>query len=72
MSRKLGAFDPASTATTTVVALSTAASAGIAAVAQNMFPLSTDLSNTGAGDGVLSTLGTVITFSSAVGTPYGA
>ena len=71
MSRKLGAFDPASTATTTVVALSTAASAGIAAVAQNMFPLSTDLSNTGAGDGVLSTLGTVITFSSAVGTPYG-
>ena len=72
MSRKLGAFDPASTATTTVTSLSTGASAAIAAVAQNMFPLSTDLSNTGAGDGVLSTLGTVITFSSAVGTPYGA
>jgi len=72
MSRKLGAFDPASTATTTVFSISTGAGAAIAAVAQNMFPLSTDLSNTGAGDGVLSTLGTVITFSSAVGTPYGA
>ena len=71
MSRKLGAFDPASTATTTILSVTTTASGSIAGVAQNMFPLSTDLSNTGAGAGVLSTLGTV-SFSSAVGTPYGA
>ena len=39
MSRFYGDFDPASTATTTIVTLSTATRGIVEAVAQNFFPL---------------------------------
>tara|TARA_R100001198_G_C5234321_1_gene212703 strand:+ start:1004 stop:2572 length:1569 start_codon:yes stop_codon:yes gene_type:complete len=68
MSRFYGDFDPAATASTLTETIQSDGS--IAGVAQNIFPLSSDLSNTGAGDGSLSSVD-ALTFSSAVGTPYG-
>ena len=71
MSRKFGAFDPASTASTTVVTVTTTARGIVEAVAQNFFPFESTAANLASGDGVFTSVG-AFSYSSAVGTPYGA
>ena len=71
MSRKLGAFNPASTASTTVVTVTTTARGIVEAVAQNFFPFESTAANLASGDGVFTSVG-AFSYSSAVGTPYGA
>ena len=71
MSRFYGDFDPASTASTTVVTLSTASRGIVEAVAQNFFPFESTAANLASGDGVFTSVG-AFSYSSAVGTPYGA
>ena len=71
MSRFYGDFDPASTATTTIVTLSTATRGIVEAVAQNFFPFESTAANLASGDGVFTSVG-AFSYSSAVGTPYGA
>ena len=70
MSRKFGAFDPAATASTTVVTLTTTARGIVEAVAQNFFPFESTAANLASGDGVFTSVG-AFSYSSAVGTPYG-
>jgi hypothetical protein len=71
MSRFYGDFDPASTASTTVVTLTTASRGIVEAVAQNFFPFESTAANLASGDGVFTSVG-AFSYSSAVGTPYGA
>ena len=67
MSRFYGDFDPASTATTTIVTLSTATRGIVEAVAQNFFPFESTAANLASGDGVFTSVG-AFSYSSAVGT----
>ena len=73
MSRFYGDFDPASTATTSFVSETTTTTGSAEAVI--VFNLESDTVNTGggnsAGESISSSAG-VFTFSTAVGTPYGA
>tara|TARA_R100001126_G_scaffold67971_2_gene39026 strand:+ start:1562 stop:3112 length:1551 start_codon:yes stop_codon:yes gene_type:complete len=71
MSKFYGDFDPASTASTTVVTLTTTARGIVEAVAQNFFPFESTAANLASGDGVFTSVG-AFSYSSAVGTPYGA
>jgi len=71
MSRFYGDFDPASTASTTVFTLTTTARGIVEAVAQNFFPFESTAANLASGDGVFTSVG-AFSYSSAVGTPYGA
>ena len=70
MSRFYGDFDPASTASTTIVTLSEASRGIVEAVAQNFFPFESTAANLASGDGVFTSVG-AFSYSSAVGTPYG-
>jgi len=71
MSRFYGDFDPASTASTTIVTLSEVSRGIVEAVAQNFFPFESTAANLASGDGVFTSVG-AFSYSSAVGTPYGA
>ena len=71
MSRKLGAFNPASTASTTIVTVTSTSRGIVEAVAQNFFPFESTAANLASGDGVFTSVG-AFSYSSAVGTPYGA
>ena len=70
MSRFYGDFDPTSTASTTVVTLTSTARGIVEAVAQNFFPFESTAANLASGDGVFTSVG-AFSYSSAVGTPYG-
>ena len=71
MSRFYGDFDPASTATTTIGTVTSTSRGIVEAVAQNFFPFESTAANLASGDGVFTSVG-AFSYSSAVGTPYGA
>jgi len=71
MSRFYGDFDPASTATTTIFTVASTSRGIVEAVAQNFFPFESTAANLASGDGVFTSVG-AFSYSSAVGTPYGA